>query len=608
MSNSTKAVSVKADGTVVPATFFADNAEALNAAVTGGGGGGGGAVASVNGHTGEVMLTAADVGAPTTTDLTNGLANKASATRNISTGNSIQGGGDLTGDRTLMLKGDQNVPGAKKVYGTGADGVRGWQVPENLATNAVTVIAASGAGDGATTTINGARHQWVVFQAASAVSHLALNGDGNALPGDVVEVLSTVPGPNRDLWIADANGGTVNLGYWLVLTWGQSATFVYQGSNLWVGTVTDLARPSALVGHGSIQGYTDPGAAEIPGTANVITIDALGGTGSGVHGTFVPLFDATGSVGLWFNAGPLPGSLRFQLDFTSFSALSSGGVTSPTYTVGGSSGAAQFYLDPLGLGTGTGTQITAAAAGDAAAAIADLVSGAGIGCTAVASGDAVTVTAASAGTANAPSFATADSLLVVEMSDPGRDAATAPGGLGRTIEVDVANDADAPAIATAINAAFASDPGFTSSLSGNVVTLTDLAVGVRTAADAGASGLSVTTLTAGVDTIAAVAPSGDITQFELIPAVAGKTLIPIMLLAQVTAGITDVITMDLMRGTTLLTEFGMSNISAPVDLISSGIGISSAVAPAHGDNLSVVMASAIPMGGKIDLMVAAVAV
>lgn len=46
--------------------------------------------------------------------------------RAVATQHSITGGGDLSADRTLALVGDTASPGASKVYGTDASGVRGW--------------------------------------------------------------------------------------------------------------------------------------------------------------------------------------------------------------------------------------------------------------------------------------------------------------------------------------------------------------------------------------------------------------------------------------------------------------------------------------------------
>jgi hypothetical protein len=48
-------------------------------------------------------------------------------TREVATTDSIQGGGDLSADRTLSLVGDTASPGNNKVYGTDGSGVRGWK-------------------------------------------------------------------------------------------------------------------------------------------------------------------------------------------------------------------------------------------------------------------------------------------------------------------------------------------------------------------------------------------------------------------------------------------------------------------------------------------------
>lgn len=47
--------------------------------------------------------------------------------RAVNTQHSLTGGGTLSQDRTLSLVGDTASPGASKVYGTDASGVRGWQ-------------------------------------------------------------------------------------------------------------------------------------------------------------------------------------------------------------------------------------------------------------------------------------------------------------------------------------------------------------------------------------------------------------------------------------------------------------------------------------------------
>lgn len=47
--------------------------------------------------------------------------------RQVATTNSLTGGGTLNVDRTLQLVNDTGAPGADKVYGTDAGGVRGWR-------------------------------------------------------------------------------------------------------------------------------------------------------------------------------------------------------------------------------------------------------------------------------------------------------------------------------------------------------------------------------------------------------------------------------------------------------------------------------------------------
>ena len=51
---------------------------------------------------------------------------KAPSARTVSGTKSVSGGGDLTANRSFELVGDEASPGANKVYGTNAGGVRGW--------------------------------------------------------------------------------------------------------------------------------------------------------------------------------------------------------------------------------------------------------------------------------------------------------------------------------------------------------------------------------------------------------------------------------------------------------------------------------------------------
>jgi hypothetical protein len=70
-------------------------------------------VVSVNGQTGVIVLSAANVGAVPTG-------------RTVATQHSLTGGGDLSGNRTLSLVNDNAAPGMNRLYSTNGTGVRGW--------------------------------------------------------------------------------------------------------------------------------------------------------------------------------------------------------------------------------------------------------------------------------------------------------------------------------------------------------------------------------------------------------------------------------------------------------------------------------------------------
>lgn len=53
-------------------------------------------------------------------------ASKVDITRQVATQHSLQGGGDLSANRTLSLVGDTAAPGADRFYGTDGSGARGW--------------------------------------------------------------------------------------------------------------------------------------------------------------------------------------------------------------------------------------------------------------------------------------------------------------------------------------------------------------------------------------------------------------------------------------------------------------------------------------------------
>ena len=136
-----------ATGKVVNADFWADHAaEIADAAAAGVG-----SVVSINGvqpdGEGDVTLDAAAVGAASTASLsalTSSVNAKAASGISITGTQSIAGGGDLTGNRTLSLVNDSTTPGANKVYGTDGSGVKGWKNdPSGVADPAAAIHAAS---------------------------------------------------------------------------------------------------------------------------------------------------------------------------------------------------------------------------------------------------------------------------------------------------------------------------------------------------------------------------------------------------------------------------------------------------------------------------------
>lgn len=79
----------------------------------------------INGHTGFLFDNALTHG--TTTARLILLEFLTPVARQVATQHSLTGGGNLTADRTLSLVNDTASPGANKVYGTNASGVRGWK-------------------------------------------------------------------------------------------------------------------------------------------------------------------------------------------------------------------------------------------------------------------------------------------------------------------------------------------------------------------------------------------------------------------------------------------------------------------------------------------------
>ncbi len=262
---------LKSDGTPVQSSFFADNAAAI-AEAAGGGEGGDGAVASVNGQTGVVVLSAANVGAPTVQNLTDGLALKASKLITFTAANSLEGGGDLTGNRTLQLVGDTNAPGNNKVYGTNGGGARGWLdmpvsgVPQNVffgggsltgysdegtsATPATATLLTSGTaveGDTLSVQIDGTVLVFEFDPNSSGVAdgHIAITAD------DVGHIVAVMQGAGLN--IVDIDAGSMLL---TSAATGAGARIILSASNGFDITFSTTDGTDAIPPSGEVTGLT----------------------------------------------------------------------------------------------------------------------------------------------------------------------------------------------------------------------------------------------------------------------------------------------------------------------------------------------------------------
>jgi len=77
------------------------------------------------------------------TELTRNSIDVVDENRQVATQNSLQGGGDLSADRTISLVGDSLAPGNLYYYGTDGTGVKGF----HLISGAITVPLSQEAGD-----------------------------------------------------------------------------------------------------------------------------------------------------------------------------------------------------------------------------------------------------------------------------------------------------------------------------------------------------------------------------------------------------------------------------------------------------------------------------
>jgi len=93
-------------------------------------------------------------------------SNAIAASRQVATQHSLQGGGDLSANRTLSLVGDTATPGLNKIYGTDASGNRGWQANASALYNKFCYFVDLDTGDDATALPGRAHLPYETAQAA----------------------------------------------------------------------------------------------------------------------------------------------------------------------------------------------------------------------------------------------------------------------------------------------------------------------------------------------------------------------------------------------------------------------------------------------------------
>lgn len=118
------------------------------------------------------------------------------STRSIATANSLAGGGDLSADRTIQLVNDSASPGANKVYGTDASGVKGWKNDpagsgggDALVANPLSQFAATTSAQLAGVLSNESGTGLAVFNDGSALTNATINGiDLRGTAGSTINV------------------------------------------------------------------------------------------------------------------------------------------------------------------------------------------------------------------------------------------------------------------------------------------------------------------------------------------------------------------------------------------------------------------------------------
>lgn len=146
--------------------------------------------------------------------------------RSISTANSLTGGGNLSADRTIQLVNDSASPGANKVYGTDASGVKGWKNDpagsgggDALVANPLSQFAATTSAQLASVLSNESGTGLAVFNDGSALTNATING---------IDIRGTA-------------GSTINVG-----TGGTLGTAAYTATSAYQAADSELAAIAGL--------------------------------------------------------------------------------------------------------------------------------------------------------------------------------------------------------------------------------------------------------------------------------------------------------------------------------------------------------------------------
>lgn len=189
-------------------------------------------------------------------------------TRSVNTGNSLQGGGNLSADRSLSLVNDAASPGTNRYYGTNSGGTKGFfPLPSLVSTFASDRVAAYSAGSHTFTVPSNVTR--IAFWALGAVGGSAFYyADRVAYPGaraGAMGSISVVPSSTVSITVGLGGGGLIG-----VLP-GQSAP---NGGTTSIGTAVTLTGSGGGIVLGDGNAQTGAAGVTTPGGGQNVTLQA----------------------------------------------------------------------------------------------------------------------------------------------------------------------------------------------------------------------------------------------------------------------------------------------------------------------------------------------